>query len=77
MRMSTLQIRNVPEDVRRTLKTRAAQSGQSLSEYALAQLRRSADVPTLEELSERILARGAVDPSPAAAKVLRAERKRR
>jgi plasmid stability protein len=36
--MSTLQIRAMPYGVKRILKTRAAAAGQSLSEYALAEL---------------------------------------
>ena len=57
--MSTLQIRDVPDDVRRTLKERAARSGKSLSSYALEELARSARQPTIEELDARILTRGA------------------
>ena len=52
--MTTLQIRNVPEEISRTLKARAAKKGQSLSEYALAELTRIAERPTIEELTERI-----------------------
>jgi plasmid stability protein len=33
--MATIQIRNVPPDVHRTLRTRAAAAGQSLQEYLL------------------------------------------
>ena len=36
--MATIQIRDVPEDVHRTLRTRAAASGQSLQEYLLGEL---------------------------------------
>ena len=53
-RMTTLQIRNVPEEISKTLKARAAKKGQSLSEYALAELTRIAERPTIEELTERI-----------------------
>jgi plasmid stability protein len=55
-----LQIRDVPDDVHRTLKARAAMSGVSLSEYARGVLGRSAARPTPQELSARIEARGAV-----------------
>ena len=74
--MSTLQIRDVPDDLKRTLKTRAAAAGQSLSEYALAELRRSAERPTIAELNERIRQRGGPreDLIPPAADILRAER---
>jgi plasmid stability protein len=72
--MTTLQIRNVPEDVSRVLKSRAARSGQSLSEYALSLLMRDAKRPTIEELTERIKLRGSVEPKTPAADILREER---
>lgn len=58
MRMGLIQIRNVPEDVHRTLKVRAAAEGTSLSEYVLRQVTRVALTPTPEELDERIRERG-------------------
>jgi len=72
--MKLLQIRNVPDDVHRTLKSRAAMAGMSLSEYALAELRRAAERPTREEIMARIAARPRpqLRRSPAAA--VRAER---
>lgn len=54
--MASLQIRNVPEDVHRELKKRAAAMGMSLSEYALSELVRSTQQPTMEELVARIQA---------------------
>ncbi len=72
--MSTLQVRDVPDDVRQTLKVRAAAAGQSLSEYLLGELSRLARQPTLEELTLRIGHRGAIEPETRAADVLRAER---
>jgi len=75
--MATLQVRDVPEDVRKTLKARAATAGQSLSEYVLAELTRLARQPTIEELSERIRLRGSVEPKTLAAEILHAERQAR
>jgi plasmid stability protein len=74
--MSTLQIRDMPEDVKRILKSRAAAAGQSLSEYALAELRKSAERPTIAELTARLRQRGGPreDLTPSAAEILRAER---
>ena len=72
--MSTLQVRNLPEDVRRTLKTRAAAAGQSLSEYVLGELTLIARRPTLAELSQRIRHREATNPATRAADILRMER---
>ena len=59
--MPALQIRNVPDEVHRTLKARAALAGMSLSEYALAELVRAAERPTRHELDARIQAREAMD----------------
>lgn len=72
--MSNLQVRDVPDDVRQTLKTRAAAAGQSLSQYVLGELSRLARQPTLNELTERIGHRAAADPRTPAADILRAER---
>jgi antitoxin FitA len=67
--MKLLQIRNVPDEIHRTLKSRAALAGMSLSEYALAELRRAAERPTRDEIMARIAARppAQLRPSPAAA----------
>ena len=72
--MLTLQVRNVPEQVHRTIKARAATAGQSLSDYVLAELTRIAERPTLEELAQRIDERGRVDIDADLADVLHAER---
>lgn len=45
-----VQIRDVPEDVHRTLKARAARRGTSLSEYLRTELQRVAETMTPEEL---------------------------
>ena len=55
-----IQIRDVPEEVHRTLKARAAASGVSLSEYVRELLARMAARPTPAELAARVRARGAV-----------------
>ena len=62
--MGTLvQIRDVPDDVHRMLKSRAAASGVSLSEYLRTVLTRAASRPTPAELSARIAARGGAEPA--------------
>ena len=71
-----LQLRNVPDDLHRKLKARAALAGMSLSDYVLAEIRRSAERPTLAELRERLHRREPVDPAIAPAAVLREERDR-
>jgi antitoxin FitA len=53
-----IQVRNVPDAVHRTLKTRAAATGTSLSDYIKRELVRAAEQATLEEVDERIQARG-------------------
>ncbi|MGB6058419.1 MAG: hypothetical protein WBF71_09145 [Microthrixaceae bacterium] len=72
--VKNLQIRNVPEDVHRRLKMRAAQQGRSLSDLALEELRRSLDRPTSDDLLARIAERGTVDLNSSAAEHVRAER---
>jgi antitoxin FitA len=69
-----LQIREVPDDVHRTLKARAAQRGTSLSEYLRSELERVAASPTSDELLARLQSREAVTPPETAADALRATR---
>jgi plasmid stability protein len=75
--MPMVQIRNVPEDVHRELKARAALSGMSLSEFLLLELRRSLERPTREELLRRIARRAPARVRPAPGDAVRAERNRR
>lgn len=56
-----VQIRDVPEEVHRTLKARAAAAGVSLSEYLRSELSRTASRPTPAELDARVRARGTVE----------------
>ena len=69
-----VQIRNMPEDLHRTLKARAAKQGQSLSDYLLAELRQIAELPTLEEVHERLQQRSRVNPDISSAQLIREER---
>jgi plasmid stability protein len=52
--MANVQIRGVPDDVHRQLKSQAALAGKSLNEYLLSQLADIADVPTIPQLLARI-----------------------
>lgn len=63
---TTIQVRNVPDDVSRTLKARAAKEGRSLSDYLLDELTRISRRPTRREVLERIRLRGSADLTPAA-----------
>ncbi|NYI69126.1 FitA-like ribbon-helix-helix domain-containing protein [Spelaeicoccus albus] len=50
---SLLQIRNVPDEVRRALKARAAAQGESLNAYLLSVLNREVSQPTVAEVLDR------------------------
>jgi plasmid stability protein len=49
-----IQIRNVPDELHRTLKVRAAKAGMTLSDYLLSEIEQIAEKPTLRELMERL-----------------------
>lgn len=66
-----VQVRNVPEDLHRKLKVRAAESGKTLSDYLLAELEGLAEKPTLAELAERISERERTEIGDSAAELIR------
>ena len=51
-----IQIRNVPDDLHRRLKVRAAEQGMTLSDYLLSEVEQIAEKPSLPELMERLAA---------------------
>lgn len=63
-----VQVRDVPDEVHRVLKARAAAEGVSLSEFLRGTLERAAATPTVDELSSRLdaLAPITLDEPPAA-----------
>ena len=69
-----IQIRNVPDDLHRRLKVRAAQMGMSLSDYLKRELVEIAETPTLDELLERIRQREPVELSEPIEDIIRADR---
>jgi plasmid stability protein len=69
-----IQIRNVPEDLHRRLKVRAAMAGMSLSDYLLKEIKAVADRPTMEEMRERLARRSRVETGESAADAIRAIR---
>jgi hypothetical protein len=69
-----VQIRNVPEALHRKLKARALNSGQTLSDYLLAELERLAARPTREEMLARLHSRKRVTLKTPAAVAIREER---
>lgn len=73
--MSTMiQIRNVPDDLHRRAKARAALAGMTLSDYALRALEREASEPTMAEVAARIHLLEPVEATPTAAYIVRRER---
>lgn len=69
-----VQIRNVPDALHRKLKVRAADAGQTLSDYLLAELERVAARPTRAEMLSRLHSRRRVTLKTAASTVIREER---
>jgi plasmid stability protein len=67
-------IRNVPDALHRKLKSRAADSGQTLSDFLLAELERLAARPTRDEMLTRVHGRKRVTLKTPAAVVIREER---
>ena len=72
--MTSLQIRNVPDELHRQLKARAAIEGHSLSEYALSELRRAMQHPTRRELVERVASFERISLKESAVDAIRSER---
>ena len=69
-----IQLRNVPDELQRRLKARAAESGKSLSDYLIAQIREVAERPTVNEIRTRLLQRPRLKVKESAARAVRAER---
>ena len=72
-----IQVRNVPDQLHRQLKVRAAEEGVTLSDFILAELRVLAERPSWREFLARRATpiRGALEVSPA--DLIRADRDRR
>jgi len=64
-----IQLRHVPDDLHRQLKSRAALAGLPLSDYLIREVRRLAAEPTPEQIRERLASReayrGRVSPTAA------------
>jgi plasmid stability protein len=74
MSKTMVQIRNVPTEIHRRLKARAAIEGMSMSDYVLREVRKALDRPTRQEMLERLKARPVRRFRRSAAAVIRAER---
>jgi plasmid stability protein len=72
-----IQLRHVPDDLHRKLKSRAAIAGLSLSDYLLQEVQRIAERPTAAELRSRLTHRTPVTTKVPPAKAVRAEREGR
>jgi antitoxin FitA len=76
MSMKMIQIRNVPDELHRSLKARAAREGRTLSDLILNDLPRLAEKPSPEQVMSRIRSRSSVG-GPPASELIAAERDRR
>jgi antitoxin FitA len=74
--MPNVQIRGVPDDVHRQLKSRAALSGQSLNDFLLERVTEMARRPTFPELTALIRQREPYT-GPSSASIIREERDKR
>ena len=74
--MANVQVRGVPDDVHRRLRSQAALAGQSLNEFLLARMTELARVPSVTELAERIRERAPYT-GPSSAATIREDRDRR
>lgn len=73
--MSTMiQIRNVPDEIHRRAKAKAALEGLTLSDLALRALRREVEELSWDEVVERVQALGPVDDAPDPAELIREAR---
>jgi plasmid stability protein len=69
-----IQIRNVPDDVHRKLKVRAAQEGTTLSDFLLAEISAAAEQPSMTELLERLASQPPFDTEVSSAELIRRDR---
>lgn len=77
MSTTMVQIRNVPADLHRQLKVRAAVEGLTMSDYVLREVRKALERPTRAELLDRLGAGPVRRLGRSAAAVIRAERNAR
>jgi hypothetical protein len=71
-----IQIRNVPDDLHRRLKARAAAAGMSLSNYLLNEVRLVAEQPAWEEFRARLAQRPPLNSPISPAEIIREMRDR-
>ena len=66
-----IQIRNVPDDLHRTLKVRAARAGMTLSDYLLSEIELVAEKPTMKEWLDKVSGDGPVEVDESPAEIIR------
>ena len=69
-----VQIRNVPPELHRKLKARAAMEGLSMSDFVMRELRKALERPSRQEILDRLRARPVRRLASTAAEVVRADR---
>jgi antitoxin FitA len=71
-----IQIRNVPDALHRELKARAAQSGMTLSDYLLTEIRDLAVKPSMHQWLDKVSGRESVETSLNSSEAIHLERER-
>ena len=74
MSSTMVQIRNVPVDLHRRLKARAAIEGLTMSDFVLREIRKALERPTRQEVLERLRSQPVRKLRHGAAEAIRAER---
>ena len=74
--MASLQIRNVPEQLHRELKARAAESGMTLSDYLLEEIRDVAVRPSMHQWLDKVSRREPVETTLTPSEAIHLERER-
>lgn len=74
MSTTMVQIRNMPAELHRRLKARAAMEGLTMSDFVMREIRKALDRPTRQEILDRLRARPPRRLRKSAAEVIRAER---
>lgn len=72
-----LQLRHVPDELYRRLKSRAANAGLPLSGYLIGALHKIAQKPSIEEMRERLRSRDPYRGKVAPTEILREKRNNR
>ncbi len=70
-----IQLRNVPDDLHKKLKARAAEAGMSLSDYLLRDVKARAEQPTMKEWLKKYKRRKPIIITETSAETIRAIRR--